>query len=305
MKLIKTAIIKSFFLVFLIMPGFVSAETTTVSEDVYRAQLLELIASLQQQILLLQEKLQAQRAGSIQSTAGLSEGGALSRSVDMVARYSISTPDDTNNILDREHREYFERMFALYPDRYDGYIGRVGVYDAESSDFDAFVETLPPLHEKWLYAVSERMLEDIESDWNTELIIHELAHIVSYEVPGGAARMIGQNCASYFDQSGCPVDDSYLDQYVDAFWDTSDLRRVTYFVGQNDGYETAYEYYDEHKTEYVSEYATIAPEEDFAESFRYFMLEEIPTGKLAKQKVAFFGQFGELLSMQREIREEK
>lgn len=287
------------------IPSFASAETTNVNESVYRAHLLELIASLQQQILLLQEELRSRKSGIVQSTAGLSEGGALSRSVDMIARYSISTPEDTNNIPDREHREYFQRMFALYPDRYDGYIGKVGVYDAASSDFDAFVETLPPLHEKWLYAVSERMLEEIESDWNTELIIHELAHIVSYEVPGGTARVIGQNCASYFDQSGCPVDDSYLAKYVESFWDVSDLRRATYFSKQNDGYETAYDYFDEHKTEYVSEYAAIAPEEDFAESFRYFMLEEVPVGKVSKQKVAFFGQFSDLLLMQSEIKEEK
>lgn len=292
---------KGILLVFLVLPVFAHAQSAALSESAYRALLLQLIASLQQQIVLLQQQLQAQQA-TVKEVVVLGESGALSGSVDVMAAYAITTPGSVSSISDPEHRAYFKRVFELYPDAYDPYLGKVAVYAEESSDFDAFVETLPPRHEKWLYAVNERMLEDIESKWNTELIVHELAHIISYETFDGQPRSTGEKCVAYFERHGCPDQDSYLALFVNEFWDTSDLVRAGRFADANDGYESAYDYYDDHVTEYVSDYASVAPEEDFAESFMYFILEEMPTGKVAKQKVNFFGQFASMNKMRSEIK---
>jgi hypothetical protein len=305
MKQAKHIVIRIFLVAFLVLPLVTKAETTYLTENVYRAQLLELIASLQQQIVFLQQQLQARKENASQVIAGQSTEGPLSQSVDMIVRYNIDTSGVVSDIANKKHRDYFERVFALYPDQYDGYVSRVAVYDADSSEFDAFVETIPPQHERWLYAVNESMLKDVTSTWNTELIIHELAHIVSYETEGEEPLLAERTCDAYFKRHGCPVVGSYLDSFVEAFWEGDDLDRAEEFAAADDEYESAYAYYEDHETEYVSDYAAVAPEEDFAESFMYFMLEKKPVGKTAKQKVAFFGTFNDLVEMREEIREAK
>lgn len=303
MKKIPLFFTKAILLVFLTVPLMSSAQSTTVNESAQRALLLQLIAVLQQQIALLQQ-LQEQLAVQSRPVIVLGESGALSRKVDMVAVYPLSSPDDVASIQNKNHRAYFNRVLELFPDTYEEKLGRVAVYE-DSFDFDAFVETLPPKHDYWLYAVNERMLEDVTTEWNTELIVHELAHIVSYDSLSGKTSLANQSCDAYFELHGCPPEGSYLSLFVDDFWSSSDLVRAEEFAEANDDYKSAYEYYNEHASNYVSDYAAVAPEEDFAESFVYYMLDDIPSGRVARQKVDFFGQFSNLTKIRSKIREMK
>ncbi len=288
-------------MIVLVVPQLTSAQSTVVSDSAQRALLLQLIESLQQQIVLLQAQLQKMQASPVRQVVVIGEEGVLSKSVDMVATYRVNGLADVTSITDPEHRAYFERVFALFPDEYDARIGRVAVFDAESAEtFDAFVETLPPLHEQWLYAVNEEFVADVETSWGTELIIHELAHLVSYETVSGAVPA-KSTCHAYFEQHGCPVRNSYLGEFVSDFWSTIDLNRAKRFADLDDEYESAYAYYEDHETDFVSDYAAIGPEEDFSEAFVYFMLDKVPTGRVAKQKVAFFASYSELVEMREEI----
>lgn len=302
MKKVPLFFSKTILLVFLAVPLMTGAQSTVVNESQHRALLLQLITTLQQQIVLLQQQLQAAQTGQV---TVLGESGALSAKVDMIAMYALSDSADVASIQAKDHREYFNRVLELFPGTYDEKLGRVGVYEGESVDFDAFVETLPPKHDYWLYAVNEKMLEDVATDWNTELIVHELAHIVSYEAPSGKTSFINQSCDVYFTLHGCPAEGSYLALFVDDFWSSPDLARAKQFVEANDDYESAYAYYNEHKSTYVSDYAAIAPEEDFAESFAHYMLDETPSGRVANQKVDFFGKFSDFIKIRSEIREMK
>ena len=54
----------------------------------------------------------------------------------------------------------------------------------------------------------------------------------------------------------------------------------------------AQKFFDKHKDDFVTEYATTNPVEDFAESFMYYVIEEPIVGDSTKaQKIKFFNQF--------------
>jgi len=258
---------------------------TTAAEVVYRNLLLQIIDSLQQQITLLKEQVAKQNIET-QSVAPESIG-SFRETVDAIALYEIKNAADTKLVTNQVHRAYFDRVFALFPTAYDQKIIQVIVFDGETSPYDAFVETVPPQHEKWLYAVSNDIIDDPLAEWNTELIIHELAHLVAYETILNVPKYT-YICEAYFLRHGCPTSDSYLRAYVRTFWSVADLQRADHFAIAT---EAAGEYFAHHQTEFVSEYAATSPEEDFAESFMHFMLGKSVTGKVAQEKITFFAQY--------------
>ncbi len=298
MNNISLVCVKLLLFVSLLTPTMSMAQTTGANEAAYRNLLLQLIASLQQQITLLEMQLAEQN--TIAQPAVSETGGSLSQIVDIVATYPVTKVADTSAVRDREQRAYFDRVFALFPTVYDQLIGRVVVFSGETSSFDAFVETVPPTHEKWLYAVNEDIIDEPLAKWNTELIVHELAHLVAYESVSNAAKK-EYTCEAYFLRHGCPPDDSFLRLYVSNFWEATDLRRADRFIEAADDYESAYAYYDDHQTDFVSDYAAIGPEEDFAESFMYFMFDKPVSGRIAQEKVAFFGQYKKMIDIQNDI----
>lgn len=272
-----------------------------VNEAAYRAVLIELIQALQQQIILLKAELEAQQIVVVPVNENHT---SFSDSLEVIAYYNTSKVADVSQISKRSHREYFERVFELFPSKYDKQIKRLAVFDGNSTEFDAFVETLPPKHEYWQFSVNEEIINDEDSDSNTELIVHELAHIISYEEISGVPRPAQTTCAEYFSVHGCPAKNSYLSQFVDKFWSDSDLSRASQFAEAADPLEEAYSYYDKHENEFVTDYAASSPEEDFSESFMYFVLgESVKRKTIASQKVDFFNQYLYLLEVQNEIRE--
>lgn len=272
-----------------------------VSEAEYQATLLELITSLRQQIVLLEAELAKRQA--VKGSLGVTEyeAGYLSGMVTITDSYNIFSEDDVSKISNRRQRDYFERVFTLFPDEYDSRLGRMAVFRDQNSAFDAFVETIPPEHETWMYAVSEDILEDPTAQWNTELIVHELAHIISYDSAQDVSPVDVLSCESYFKRHGCPATQTYLRLFVDEFWTASDLRRAEQWESLSAAHDTVNRYYKTHRVDYVSSYAANGPEEDFAESFMFFVLDLEVSGERAQRKVDFFTQFADLRAIKAKI----
>lgn len=277
-----------------------SAQTITADEQ-YRQALLALIARLEQQIALLEEQLEARLAEA--ANAQRTEERSYTRfsdSVDIIARYPVDA-DLEDSILNLEHRTYVRRVLEVLPDAYEARLAEFIVFDGESY-FDAFVETLPPEHDEWAYAVNEEVIDDASADYNTELIVHELAHIVGYDEVPGTARPASSNCHAYFRRTGCPLQNSYLGRFAARFWDAAGLERALSYTDEEDPTERAEEHYDDHELDFVTSYAAVSPEEDFAESFMFYMLEPRPKGGEARAKVEFFDAFEEFQNMRSEVR---
>lgn len=267
-------------------------------DEAYRQLLLQLLNTLEQRLeMLLQQQAMMLEA----ETTDSNYSGELLDSVDVIAVYSLQSSGSVNMISNSSHRKYFKEVLDIFPVEYAAEVKQLVVFEGESSEFDAFVETLPPYHDTWSYAVNEDVLVDVGTVSNLELTVHELAHIVSYEPVLGLVQPATIHCHDYFKARGCLSGNSYLNAYVDEFWSSSDLYRAIDF--SEGGYlnDEATKYYEEHPGEYVSDYAAVNPEEDFAESFMFFMLDYEPTGSVANKKVNFFSTFSEMREIKVDI----
>lgn len=282
----------------LLNPVSVQAATTTYNEVAYRAVLFELIEVLQKQILLLQAELINQNQNNIVANA---IENSYQNSIPALVTYNIAGEESLDDISNRKQQDYLQKVFDLFPSDYDEKIGRFMVFDGNDLQIDAFVETIPPLHDKWVFAVSADILSDTTSEESTELIVHELGHLVSYESIVGLPAPAISSCVDYFNTHGCPVENSYLKQFVNQFWSSSDLARVEDTNQSDDAIKETDKYYKSHKSEFVSDYAASAPEEDLAESFMYFIFSKPVKGELAKRKVNFFYKYPDLVEMKTDI----
>ncbi len=295
MNYIRNTVIVVFLFGLMSLPAPAKANS---HDEAYRQLLLELLSTLQQQLeLLLQE--QALAIGG-DSDATDSEG-YLTGSVEVLYEYPISSTKSVRFISNPTHREYFSEVFDILPYQYAKQIKRVVVFEADGSEYDAFVETIAPKHETWSYAVSDDALEEVGTTANLELVIHEIAHIISYEAVVGEPSPSNVDCHSYFKTRGCLPGNTYLDEFVDEFWSATDLNRALSFSRASDQGDAAYDYYEDHQSEYVSDYAAVSPEEDFAESFMFYILDYDSAGSEAMDKIDFFDSFVDLRFIKQEI----
>lgn len=285
-------------LILLVGPLTVAAQS---AEAAHRALLLQLIEVLQQQILLLQAELAERTAPPVAAEwAEPGLAGEFSATVDMVASYPVAGISEVRQLTDSAHRRYFTRVYELFPPAYEAKLGRLAIFTGRSVSFDAFVETIPPRHEQWLFAVHEDMLAEVATAGNTELIVHELAHIVAYEQITGSAASDQWSCHPYFTKHGCPPERSYLSRFVSTFWTDADLAQVSKRQAQTGGVGA---FYAAHETDFVTEYAATSPEEDFAESFMHYVLDMKPPRGVARDKVDFFAEYPEMQALRAAIRQ--
>lgn len=280
------------------------------TEETYRQTLIALVQTLQEHISQLQAQLAAQQvvgampAGSVTGPSAV-ERERFSDTVPVIARYRLDGGEALSAIPYLQYRQYLERIEELFPAEYEQRLGEFIVFNGEDSYFDAFVETIPPDHEMWAYAVNDELTDEVNAPYNTELIVHELAHLIGYDEVPGSVRPLEVECAEYFARTNCPLNNSYLGRFTEQFWSEAELGRAIAFAEEEDPIREVEEYYDERVTEYVSSYAATNPEEDFAESFLFFVLEPLPEEGEALEKVEFFADFPELNEMRREIRRQR
>lgn len=277
---------------------------TQISQLEYQQQVSALIESLLSQIQLLQAQLDAQiEAEAAPDRSIVERPKEIFNGAPVLKRYFISTEKDVKEITNASHRAYIQKVFDIFPDMYDAKLGEFVVFRDKRGDFDAFVETIPPTHTTWTFAVNSDVLSEVGKDSNKELITHELAHLISYEEIPNTALAGNASCHQYFKKNGCPKSNSYIAAFVKTFWGDEELERAITFKTKKDPIDEAYEYYEDFEDDFVSGYAALSPEEDFAESFAIYVVERgIKKNTLESQKVWWFDQFTDLQSARSSIR---
>jgi hypothetical protein len=256
-----------------------------------RAQLLAQITFLQEQIATLQRQL------TPVEPAPLANHSVFSDELAVHTTYVLPNTNAVYAIENVAERTYFARILQLFPEPYRSRITELTVFAGADAQYDAYVETIPPRHETWRYGVHEEMLQYPYSESNTELIVHELGHVVSYDRMVGVPQPSAASCHKYFDSGGCPARGSYLGEFIRQFWSTADLDRVT----EDDSHNDVARYYRRYQEAFVSEYAAQKPEEDFADSFMFFMLDISVSGETAEEKVRFFENDEEMQRIKAEL----
>lgn len=287
----------TFIIVFLLSAPPVSQATT---DDEYRSYLLSVITQLQQQITELQNSINARQAPLHISTAPF-ESIILPKDTVVRVVYNIKTPEAVRLIENTSQRLFFDRFFTLLPDEYDTHFTELVVFHNEIGEVDAFVETVPTTrHTTWRFGINDEMFTyPVTETAMSELFIHEFAHVLSYESVSDITKHYSSaSCHVYFRSSGCPRKNSYLGQFVDTFWGKNDLNNIVRFG--SDAWSS-----QDIEIQFVSDYAAVGPEEDFAETFATFVLTGKPTDDTKRAaKIRFFYDYPELLELRTGIRAE-
>jgi hypothetical protein len=114
-------------------------------------------------------------------------------------------------------------------------------------------------------------------------------------------------CPTYFPGEGCSHLDSYLNQFHERFWTGIDEEwQAIDQLSQEDNlaeyYDRLFAFYEAHEDQFVNDYAATNPSEDLAETFSYFIFAPRPAaGSIADQKVLFFYEYPELVSLRGQI----
>ena len=142
---------------------------------------------------------------------------------------------------------------------------------------------------------SDRQINKSETAYTS---IHEYAHILTLN--NGQVTVSGGGCDRFFTGEGCSNTGSYINDFYNNYW--SDIYTENQRIDQNDD-NGFFAFYEKYRDRFVSEYAATNPGEDIAESFTMFVIKDRPSGNsVADQKVKFFYNYQELVSMRSRIR---
>lgn len=157
------------------------------------------------------------------------------------------------------------------------------VFYDEEEDLGGFVELIPGTDD-WVFGVNRAQYET--NDLNSkkafaDLIIHEYAHMLLFDQP------------------------EFTQNYTEQFWTTADKRhQILVSQAETDKrFSVLIEYFDANPDRFVSDYATLSPEEDLAESFVTFVREDRSVSKsLRNEKINALYNLPELVSVRIELR---
>ena len=188
----------------------------------------------------------------------------------------------------------FERVVT--PDFAAETITQFRVGDDPDSDTLAYVyqDSDPSL---WVLAANLATIED--DGLLVSTLVHEFAHILTLGPEQFDPKVA--SCPTLELDEGCAFDDSLLYDFEQRFWSGYDDAPDP---GNADA-DLAWEFYQAHEDDFVSDYAATNVVEDVAESFMTFVLEDEPEGdSVVAQKIAFFWEQPDLVAVRERIRAE-
>ena len=146
----------------------------------------------------------------------------------------------------------------------NNYIQEWRVFYDDDRDLGAFTEFIPKTG-KWVvginradYVPGNKEVYDLYAN----LFIHEYAHILLFN------------------------NQSFSDKYTSDFVTASDREHhaALRLRPTSERFLSSLQYYDEHEDRFVSDYASVSPDEDMAETFLAFVREDAPSGNAVRDK---------------------
>ena len=262
-------------LLLILTPSITSAQVTD-----RRAELIQQIEFLQQEIKRLQLRLQEQQRslsrlyetefydGPLRAAYEIEDGelairAGISSGVDQVL-FELLQDIVGEREVDRHFEEF--RVFSTFGDQ----LGFVELKDG-TNDWILGINTA---HYDFSVGI-ERLYRD--------LFIHEYAHVLSYE------------------------NSEVVDEFAARFWSGEDYRHSSRVESSSEARAIALreDYFFDNQDRFVGDYATVNPEEDFAETFVEYVLSDIVPlgGSVVDQKVRYLDFFDELRQVRKDIRQ--
>ncbi len=139
-------------------------------------------------------------------------------------------------------------------------------------------------------------------------LIHEFGHLLTLNASQitPSDDEYQDDAKGYLTSEGYAKPNSYLDLFIERFWPNSLLNewdKVDLIRNEKKRLNQLFQFYIKYANHFANDYAAESPEEDIAESWTYFVLNDKPKQDLImKEKVRFFYDFPELLIIRNSIR---
>jgi hypothetical protein len=173
-------------------------------------------------------------------------------------------------------------------------------YDTEDTTL-ASVAAIDNINSEWSFEINYIAAEEFEELAPT--IVHEFAHILSLQNAQTTTPIeeegITDSCGNLLLAEGCLNDESYLDTFYELFWENTEN-----YIGDTDRDEDeALSFFEDRQDSFVTDYAATNVVEDFAESFRAYVMEEpVDSDQTKDQKTNFFSNYSELTTYRTKVR---
>ncbi len=142
---------------------------------------------------------------------------------------------------------------------------------------------------------SDRRLNKSETAYTA---IHEYAHILTLD--NTQVTVNNGSCSRFHTGEGCSNAGSYINDFFNNYW--TDIYDENQRIDQ-DSDDEYIAFYEKYQDRFVTEYGATNPGEDIAESFTMFVIRDAPvSNRIADQKVKFFYNYEELVTMRERIR---
>lgn len=268
------------------VPTFASANTVASNEE--KVVLLGQIERLLAEVVRLQALLEKQR----QRSASLSYTGYVPyeavffnrpfESIYLVEGGQLLSTDNNSSVgrVDKQLFDFFSSVVGK--DVVSNKVKEWRVFNDSTSDLGAFVELISGT-EDWIVGVNRYNFSNDKQVKKSfaNLFIHEYSHIILFSNP-----VLNENFKS-------------------KFWTTLDYQHQVIAEAASDAkrFDILGSYFDINKDRFVSDYATLSPDEDMAETFVSFVLEPKPVGyTVSERKILFFYEKNELIDLREKLR---
>lgn len=222
-----------------------------------------------------------------------------------VVKDKESVPAYEESYLRRQDLEKVEflidQLFKIIPPEYRVYIESILIYTDGNGSIMGYVEEGYGDFTKWVMALDLKDAYDEEGIYELsydETLVHEFAHVLSLN----ASQMDFEAFGTYETIEGILSEKSYLNDFYQQFW----LKNEEVYNSLVDpmDFESVQIFYTLFEDEFITEYAAINPEEDFAETFSAFVFWDGPIGNSIKeQKIKWFIEQIELVRIRNIIRQ--
>lgn len=212
----------------------------------------------------------------------------------LTAEYKVTTGENISlnkgKIGDLD-KEIWQHISKIAPNTLsDKYVETFMIFNDSKNDTLAFVDD-DDLNGKWRIGINLAGYKSSNTRERNLTIVHELGHIVTLN-DSQIKNISETNCKNYFTAEGCTEKSSYLNEFVKNFWGENDIKKAL------DGGDVYL------KNKFVTEYAASGPEEDIAESFAYFVLDnKNENNEIKDKKSSFFYNYSELLDIRENMRQ--